>query len=157
MNNGNKLVIFDIDSTIADNSHRISHILQKPVNWNLFFSLSHKDNVIEQTKLIYDALRAQSGVEIGIVTARNEENRKMTEDWLDLHGFHGYKFLLMRRLNDFRPDFEIKEEILLSTIIPAYGKPFMAFEDNSNVIKNCWRKHGIFTLDVGVNFDQQHA
>ncbi len=164
------LIIFDIDGTICDPTHRMSHLDNKPISneaWKCFLDGACNDPCIQQGWRLYQAFRdAQTDsfdfvyqkykeplYTIGFVTSRNEGMRELTETWLAQNFFEGYDFLLMRKEGDHRKDYIVKEEILLEQIIPVYGKPFMVVEDNHDVIRDCWKKNGCYVIDIsqGVN------
>jgi hypothetical protein len=76
-------VVLDLDSTLADISHRAHHVEKTPKDWDAFFSpdLVIKDKVVPGvarvlthfTELKYDIL---------ILTGRNEDLRDTTMRWL---------------------------------------------------------------------------
>ena len=47
-----RFVIFDIDGTLADTSHRAHYMQQKPKNWKSFFDECHLDPVKEPIKYL---------------------------------------------------------------------------------------------------------
>lgn len=139
-----KTVLFDIDGTVADLTHR-RHLVETngKKEWDLFFNLCHLDGKIEPTFEVYNALVNQYAVVF--VSGRPERIRDKTEDWLVKHGFHTFNALHMRADGDFRPDVEFKAE-LLATLQERY-EFVMAFDDR-DVIAKLWRDNGIFTFQV---------
>jgi hypothetical protein len=89
----NRFVIFDIDGTIADCSHRIDHANAK--DWDKFHSLADEDMVIVN---IADLMINLSAIApIILLTGRPERYRYKTMEWLkraSLDGF--YEELIMR-------------------------------------------------------------
>ena len=109
--------------------------------------LSVNDDPIPQTQYIFNALAALPDNLAIIMTARSEEERDITEQWLDKNKFARH-VLIMRKLGDHRPDWEAKHD-LLDEIEATYGPVFMAFEDRPGVIQNVYHKRKLFVLDVG--------
>ena len=134
-----KIIIFDIDGTLANCEHRQHHVRQKPKRWDLFNKYipldTPHDDIIWLAKLMYD-----TGNTVIICSGRGAESKTVTVDWLDKHGvkFHG---LYMRKEKDSRRDDIIKME-LLAEIRKDYGEPFMVFDDRQQVV-DAWRANGI--------------
>jgi len=97
------IFIFDLDGTIADSRHR-HHFLQdvvdgvnvpkKKKDWVSFFAAQEQDVPHEAVRLLLKALW-QCGEIIIILTARPEDQRKVSEIWLNKYGVE-YDALLMR-------------------------------------------------------------
>ena len=113
MSNANKLWVFDVDGTLADNDHRMHHIVDGNKNWDKFFSLQHKDEPFDAVMEIFDTLTA-AGHKCIIITARDERFRDVTIDWLNKHhnGTVKSEDVYMRPLNDRTDDNKIKIDIL---------------------------------------------
>jgi hypothetical protein len=109
--------------------------------------LSVNDDPIRQTQYIFNALAVLPDNRAIIMTARAEEERAITETWLNKNEFERH-VLIMRPNGDYRPDWEVKND-LLDKIEAEYGAIFMAFEDRPGVIQNVYHKRKIFVLDVG--------
>lgn len=54
-----KAVIFDIDGTLADATHRLHHITRHPKNYDAFFAAVGDDSVIEPVRDLAQALSRQ--------------------------------------------------------------------------------------------------
>lgn len=136
-----KVVIVDIDGTLADCNHRLAHAHSK--NWSKFFSpeLLLADQPIEPMIRLCNALVQE--FEIMLVTGRPESTRRSTERWLLLHGC-AYDELMMRKDGDYRADHEIKSEIL-DAIGPE--RVVAAYEDRRRVVE-MWRARGILCCQV---------
>ena len=148
MANKLKIVLCDIDGTVADITHR-EHLLKRDgkgrVNWKAFFALQEKDAVREHIKaMVYESW---PDCEVVFLTGRPEDYREETEQWLADNGFT-YRELHMRPFGDRRPDYIIKEEILL-TKLDQYDI-VIALEDREFVI-NMLRRNKIPVFDAGVD------
>jgi hypothetical protein len=80
-----------------------------------------------------------------IVTSRAEHWRGLTSYWLAKNDI-GHHALYMRKDNDTRSDFQVKEDILLQ--IKKYWNVVHAVDDNPNIIR-VWERHGIPTTKIG--------
>jgi hypothetical protein len=164
-------VIFDIDSTIADPSHRLKFItdtayfvsmdgslsLPKP-DWDTFLSPEQimKDTPIEPMWELMLSL-IQSNNRILLITGRKESCRKATMDWIKVHSTGRFspifsdlwfslwpqkKFALyMREENDRRPSPEAKQAALMRAIDDGF-RPVMAFDDRK-ADAEMWRRNGL--------------
>lgn len=119
-----EFIIFDIDGTLSDASHR--HQLAQAKDWEQFHSLAVDDPVIIA---VADLMLELSGKnDIILLTGRPDKYRSITEKWLKDAGLGGiHSALLMRGDDDFRPDIEMK--------ILALEEFFGGKE---NVIKKVW-------------------
>jgi hypothetical protein len=133
-------IIVDIDGTIADNMHRQNVLENEPKNWDAFFMECHLDLPIEPIVDLVQILEKHHI--ILIVTGRSEKYRELTKLWLQKHKII-YDKLYMRREGDYRPDHEIKEEILLE--IRENYSPFLAIDDRQSVV-DMWRRNGLICL-----------
>ena len=77
-----KLIVCDIDGTIANNDHRNHWIATKPKNWKAFFAEQDKDTPYED---ILWTLRQYEKDNHTIIfcTGRSEEHRNVTIMWLN--------------------------------------------------------------------------
>jgi len=104
-----KIVLVDMDGTLADCSHREHHIQTKPPNWPAFFRGMGQDppnaSIVELTR------RLAADHDILIVTGRPQEFLGETLDWLARNGIAPAE-IWMRRAGDHRPDFVVKREVL---------------------------------------------
>lgn len=127
-------VVFDLDGTLADGSHRI-HLLPKkedipPIDdirhnrvWDAFNLACGDDRPISDNIQLLRSL--SRSFRIVILTGRDEIARPQTEQWLKKHGAVP-SFLIMRGSNDSRPDTEYKEEQLRSW---GLGQIICCFDD----------------------------
>lgn len=141
-------IIFDIDGTLADCSHRLHWIQSKPKNWNAFFAGMALDAPIEPTITIAQSL-FNSDNNLIFCTGRPISHYGITQAWLEKHVGDWTLAcpLYMRPSGDHRPDYEIKA--LLAAKMLADGlNPKVAFEDRQQVV-DMWRRSGIICYQVG--------
>lgn len=136
-------VLFDIDGTLALIDHRRPLLDGNKPDWRSFNSKMGDDTpnrpVVELYKTLWDSNKYQ----LFIVSGRGEEHRKVTEIWLTSNSIP-FDSLLMRPRNDFRPDVEIKQEILNQ--LRSEGKEISFVVDDRNSVVEMWRKNNITCL-----------
>jgi FMN phosphatase YigB (HAD superfamily) len=139
-----KVIIFDVDGTLANCQHRQHHVQQKPRRWDLFNKGIPHDTPHDDIIWLFKML-ANSDTTMLIASGRGEENRPETVKWLADNEIC-YSKLYMRPAKDSRPDNIIKGEIL-EQIRAEWGEPYMVFDDRNQVVDE-WRRQGVRCLQV---------
>jgi hypothetical protein len=85
------------------------------------------------------------GYPIIICTGRPEEYREQTSMWLFKHGVR-HEALYMRPTGDFRPDHDVKLDVL-KQLRRGGAKVLCVFEDRSSVVR-MWREQGVPCFQV---------
>ncbi len=99
----------DIDGVIADPTHRLRHIEQRPKDWAAFFADAHADPPLPTG--VAEVLRLQqTGLTIVYVSGRPSYLRDQTRSWLARHGLPSGDMHL-RRARDYRPAPTMKLDI----------------------------------------------
>lgn len=141
----NNTVIFDIDGTVANNEHRQYFLEQTPKDWDGFFEAMDKDEPVDS---IVDLVLTLGflGAKIVFCTGRPEKYRNTTFSWLRKYmGEVGLNAtLLMRPDGDFRPDHEVKKEMLDK--LRADGHKIWFVVDDRNSVVDMWRSNGVTCL-----------
>lgn len=143
-----RAVIFDMDGTMADVSHRVHH-LDGEKNWRAFHDAMEHDPPVEAivtlAKIVKSARINGEKLAVIIVTARHDDPRyeAMTREWIELHDIEADR-IYMRADSDTRPDYIVKAEMLEKILDDGY-EPFLAVDDRPEVVA-MWRAHGITTL-----------
>lgn len=139
-----RCVIFDLDGTLADDSHRREHMVNG--DWDKYFSLCPGDTVIRPIAACAEAFHAD-GATIVVITGRSESVRRETLDWLaELRFFVDPDLVFMRPAGDFRKNSEVKLEALAKLRALGYD-PQLAFDDQPATCK-MWRDAGIMCCQV---------
>jgi predicted kinase len=159
---GTKTVIFDIDGTLADVTHRRHHVAAKPKNWPAFFAGMDRDppvrDVVEFCRFILAqrAINNTPRFKVVFCSGRGEEHRRVTEDWLIEHVWpfmlrspsdylkfpdDMYLDLRMRPARDNRPDDIIKKEML--DRLRAEGHDIWFVVDDRQRVVDMWRANGV--------------
>lgn len=138
-------VIFDIDGTISDPSHR--QALAQTKQWDAFHEKCIDDPVIAPVAdlLRWLAVRCHTI----LLTGRNERFRHLTIQWLEKAGLSGmYDALIMRPDNDFTQDHEMKIaaiEKYFKSKEQALESVWLVFEDRDSVVE-ALRNYGFTVL-----------
>ena len=136
-------IVFDIDGTLADASHRLHYIQSYPKNWDAFFWACVDDTPITPVVLLARTLLRDGYHNVAFWTGRDDMVEHPTRRWLAHHlGYSADREeLRMRSHGDHRPDYEIKEGWLRE------WKPDLVFEDRQAVV-DMYRRHGIRVCQV---------
>lgn len=142
-----KCILVDVDGTLANLEHRLGFIRTKPKNWKAFFNACIHDQPYEDIVWLVKTLKAAGNI-ILIVSARSENERDMTTQWLNtVAGLEGiYDKIYLREKNDYRDDSIVKEEILDKIYSDGYN-PYMVLDDRDRVVQK-WRSLGLRCLQV---------
>lgn len=145
-------VIFDIDGTIADSSHRLRFLEEVPKDWDAFFNPKN----LEMDRTLTFGIRAlnlhrEANDRIMFSTGRPERTRMATYMWLrSALGLsirdHYDPIIAMRADGDRRPSYEVKRDNLHKML--ALGiKPEVAYEDRADDAA-MYREEGLFVFQV---------
>lgn len=140
-----KIVVCDIDGTVANLTHRLQYAKGETKDWKKFFSLLNLDTPRQDVYMSAQSLAHEHDALLVFVSARPEDYRTETEQWLRDNGMV-YDNLIMRRKGDKRQDTDVK-----SDIYNRYLKQYdivRVFDDRPSVIR-MWREKGLEVEDVG--------
>lgn len=148
-----RTIIFDIDGTLADVTHRRHHVAKKPKNWPAFFAEMDKDPPIKDVVELFRFLSVGAdyvmprpdGLRIVFCSGRGEEYRDVTVRWLREHvSPFGHIDLRMRPAGDSRSDVVIKKEMLDK--LRAEGHDIWFVVDDRQRVVDMWRENGVTVL-----------
>jgi FMN phosphatase YigB (HAD superfamily) len=132
-----KALILDMDGTLCDVSSVRHYVTGESKNFDAFHRASLFCPPNDWVKQIAVNIKGAQRI---IVTGRMNRYRPTTSNWLAKHEVP-FERLIMRPEGDQRPDYEVKEEILLDKILPYYDV-ILAVDDNPAVIQ-VWQEHDI--------------
>ena len=139
-NKKRRCVICDIDGTLAHNYG----------GRNIYDLTRVKEDTPDPLVCaVLDGLDSTFGIDyldIIIVSGREDNCRKETEEWL-YHNMIPYKALYMRKSGDKRDDAIVKEEIYKEFIEPEYC--VLGVIDDRNKVVRMWEKLGVKVMKVG--------
>ena len=155
-----KVVICDIDGTIADCTHRL-HFVKGPSegqygcfkpNWDAFFDACADDKPIQPIIELVKGLQ-RLGYRIVFLSGRSDRVLDKTVQWLSFSGFYpgeNYDYLGMRKHGDHRDDTVVKLEMLSELMVKMvinHEDIFCVIDDRRRVCE-MWRKQGLTVLQV---------
>jgi len=140
-------VICDIDGTVANCEHRLHYVNGETKDWKGFFSEMMNDSPIESTISLIEEYQ-DKGHKIIFVSARSEDYRKETIEWLASKiPSIKYLTLIMRGSHDKRPDTEVKQQIFDLYFKDKYDIEVIV-DDRPSVIR-MWKQNNLNVIDVG--------
>ena len=140
-----RVAIFDVDGTLMNIEHRRKYVESEQKDWKKFFEYMEFDTIRDDVFQLAHALH-DSGYVIIVCSGRNEKHRELTEKQLAF-GKLEYHALMMRGNDDYRPDWEVKREMLADMRNEGLD-PKIAVDDRPSVV-SMWRDHGLTCFDVG--------
>ena len=132
--------LVDIDGTVADATHRLHFITERPKNWNAFFANVKDDVPYDHIRQLLWHLINNDDVVIVYVTGRPQRCLNDTIEWMRKRVFP-LGALYMRADDDYRADDIVKKELLDQLRRDGYD-PIMAFDDRDRVVE-MWRANGV--------------
>jgi len=142
-------VVFDLDGTLSDCSHRIQYAQTK--QWDEFHSRCNEDPVIVKVAHLLVSLSEFS--DIVILTGRPEKYRTVTEKWLKDSNLALFcDHLIMRPDGDWSQDGEMKIKALekkFGSKDDVLSEVWMAVDDRDSVVE-ALRNYGLTVLQPAV-------
>jgi len=142
-------VLCDIDGTVADCSHRLHWIKNKPKNWMAFYAGIPNDQPIQPTIDVVWLIMKKNFYQPRVVfcSGRPAEYHDVTRQWFEKYMPWANKCpLYMRPTKDSRQDYIVKEELLAKIREDGYN-PVLAFDDRQQVV-DMWRRNGLTCFQV---------
>ena len=151
-----KAIICDLDGTLADCSHRLHHIQGEKKDWKSFNALVAGDTVNDWCREIVLSLAGKYTILFTTGRMGTPKTRQETIEWIQRNVFPGDVFcgwklfffcdwlLFARPAKDYRPDWEVKQEMYLKEIKRKYDILF-CIDDRQQVV-DMWRKNGLVCL-----------
>lgn len=143
-------IIFDLDGTIADISHRTHFVRGGNKDWDSFFAACVDD---KPNWPVVRALEAHSdaGHHVEIWSARSDAVRSETETWLDTEACIPSRLLTrMRSAGDNTPDVVLKRYWLNQ--LHESERPDVVYDDRQRVV-DMWRGEGISCFQIAANWE----
>ena len=139
-------IIFDIDGTLFDISHRIHFVLSEPKNWKGFYDGMKSDKQIKEMCLLLISCAKDTSNRILFCTGRDENYRDVTLEQIkgifeNISQPINQIALYMRGKKDFRKDYEVKHDLYRKMLEDGYS-PQIVFEDKATVVE-MWNSIGL--------------
>lgn len=135
-------VIFDMDGTLADCTHRLHWVRgTEKKNWKKFFEGVSEDEPRPEIVRLAQELSEKNA--IIIASGRPEELRRATTAWLEKYDIP-FDAIFLRPKNDFRQDSVVKGE-MIEFIRAQDFDPWLAVDDRQSAVDS-WRELGLCCL-----------
>lgn len=143
-------VIFDLDGTIADISHRTHFVRGGNKDWESFFAGCVADAPNAPVIAAFNA-HLEAGHTVEIWSARSDIVRHETEAWLEMAaGIDPVYLTRMRSAGDNTPDVVLKRYWLNQ--LHGAERPDIVYDDRQRVV-DMWREEGIACFQVAANWE----
>ena len=146
MNKDKKIVIFDLDGTLAliDKRRAIATKDNGKMDWDKFFDPKNIDLDVPNKDVIKMADLLSNNHRIWILSGRSDVTYQATVDWLNKHDIW-FDHLVMRPQNHlYLPDNDLKQMWLDSIGVDNVA---MVFDDRQQVV-DMWRQNGLTCFQV---------
>ena len=162
--NYKNIILCDLDGTLANVEHRLPYLKnpdgtlkpQKERDWGSFHRACVDDAPYEDViEIVTAVFNARQDNDLYILSGRNEVVREETETWLCKYFPDYYEadptvdpcvYLRMRKANDFRPDTEVKLDMVRELGFTP-DNVLCIFDDRQCVV-DMWRENGFRCLQV---------
>ena len=144
----NKIVIFDLDGTLADITARrtLSTKDNNKMDWGVFQDPKNIDLDVPNQKVVdmLDMIDNTDKYQIWILSGRSDVTKDVTIDWLSNNGIN-YDHLIMRpQKHLYMADNDLKQ-MWLDDI--GVNNVAMVFDDRQQVV-DMWRQNGLTCFQV---------
>lgn len=145
-------VVFDLDGTLADISHRVHHVRGGNRNYGAFFAACNDD---APNSPVIAALNAHwdAGHRVEIWSARSDQVRAETEAWLVAQKIDPRLLVNMRSAGDTTRDVELKRSWLHA--LHPDERPDVVYDDRQSVV-DMWRAEGVACFQVAPNWEESN-
>lgn len=140
-------VVFDLDGTLADISHRVHYVRNGRRDWDAFFKECVHDRGVGHVIETFHAHLA-AGHKVRIWSARSDVVRAETEQWLSDMGIDPCFLQHMRAAGDNTPDAALKRHWLNQ----ERERPDLVYDDRQRVV-DMWRAEGIPCFQVVADWE----
>lgn len=144
-------VIFDLDGTLFNVSHRAHYVQGVHKNWKKFFEEIPNDVPYPDIVRLNNDLSQNNF--ILHVTGRPEECRQVSQTQMNDAGVVS-DGLFMRATGDYRPDHVVKSQILDGIIADGYNVKLVV-DDRQSVV-DMWRERGLTCLQARAYDDYKY-
>lgn len=134
-------VIFDVDGTLADCTHRLHYVQRQKKDWDRFFAACDED--VPREEIVRLAQELANGNAILIASGRPERLRKTTESWLTRYKIP-FERIYLRGDSDRRADGTVKSEMIKQMHHHGF-QPWLAIDDRETAVQG-WRALGLMCL-----------
>jgi phosphoglycolate phosphatase-like HAD superfamily hydrolase len=127
-----RIVLFDLDGTLADDRQRHHH-LEGVEDWEAYHSACVDDVAVEAVVVLLRLLRKSDVDQVHILTGRFEQYRDITVEWLGRQGIT-FDRLHMRPDGDKRKNAEYKRSAIEGLTTQGFD-PLLLVDDHPGVAR----------------------
>lgn len=138
-----KIILIDIDHTLADAFHRDPMIGIAP--WDEYHAASHEDDPCHDMVELLHCLNDKHDI-IGL-TSRPEKFRGLTMQWLTKHNIH-LDDLWMRPDKNFKPAQEVKIEQCVEKLGEEWQQKILFMIDDNERVIGAFKAQGVSCLQI---------
>ena len=145
--NMNKIVIFDLDGTLAliDKRRDLATKDNGKFDWDVFFNPKNIDLDLPNQPVIDMAnLLSKQGYTIMILSGRSDVTHQATRDWLNKHGVWFDTLTMRTKHYHYTKDSDLKQMWLDGIGVDNVA---MVFDDRQQVV-DMWRSNGLTCFQV---------
>ena len=152
------LVVFDLDGTLADVTHRLHYIRPNPPidpvtgkkvkrRFDLFHHACVDDGVVEPVAYLYRQFVANPDVTVIVLSGRDAATLDKTKQWFVDNDLPMPDDMILKNGDQHARDVDQKRAIA-DQLERRYGRKIdMVFEDRQRVVA-MWKERGTFVMDV---------
>lgn len=141
-----KAIIFDLDGTLCECTHRQHFMHERPKRRDEFHSACIFDTVNPSVAAIIDMAKA-SQINVILLSARPARFKALTEEWLAKNNIHYDQLILSNYPELTDPEFKLK---MYRELIEPYADVIFTVDDRDTVVR-MWREIGLTCLDIAGN------
>lgn len=134
-------IIVDLDGTLCDHSKRQHFAVEK--KWDEYNARIHEDVPVKSLVQLILAMQTHGHMVI-LCTGRFRAYSQVTIDWLNIYGIE-WDRLFMRPDGDYRPDWEVKQDMLKNEIRFEAPEILFVIDDRKSVV-DMWRRNGLLVF-----------
>lgn len=128
-----KLVLFDIDGVLADDSHRVHFALDK--QWGDYFDRIHLDTPLSEGVDIAQMYSHRPDVEVQYLTGRRIDLYEKTRNWLAIHELPNPERITMRGFAHRDILSKYKVGVIRNALEGGYFQSVLLYEDDPAVVE----------------------
>jgi len=128
-----KLVLFDIDGVLADDTHRVKYALNK--QWGDYFDRIHLDSPLEEGIELAKSYENRPDVELQYLTGRRIDLYEQTRNWLKFHHLPNPERITMRGFAHRDVLAKFKVGVIRNALEGGYFSSVLLYEDDPEVVR----------------------
>lgn len=128
-----KLVLFDIDGVLADDTHRVQYALDK--QWEEYFDRIHLDSPLAEGIELARGIAVRPDVELQYLTGRRIDLYEKTKKWLTENGLPNTERITMRGFAHRDILSKFKVGVIRNAIEGGYFSSVLLYEDDPEVVR----------------------